>query len=359
MKLKWATEINYLRAFLFLQLLSLSCLSGNESSEESSMFSIKGGLPSPGANLGNITTSEEDNEVDPLILKLCNKQEILAELEKMPIEALWDGFLRNQVDLYFDQEIGLFSEESWWQEAQDVLEIGSGNGEYLSRVALLFENKKYLGIEKKGDFVIASNIRFQDIHLLPSSKVMPKRSMIHLARKYDVVIFRFTLQHLQDPLQALNHAKGYLKPGGCLLLIDVCDSFYKTSHPILYLEEVAKWLDEKNGQQTTGNRLITLQLLKNLKDKENLFAQTFDVLFSNLDETGNGNIESKQMIWQSQKERTLYFNHALYFLEILKKGTWKLPVDSSAAYDELRVFLDDQTFWIRPGVHVMVLRKNE
>lgn len=170
-------------------------------------------------------------------------------------------------------------------------------------------------------------------------------------------MFRLTLQHLRNPLLALEHASHYLKPGGCFLIIDAMDSFKQTSHPTLTLQEAAKLLNEKNSQQTTGNRLITMQILQSFRDNEDWIAQNFDVLFTNLDETGNANPKSKQIIWRSQKERTLSFNQSIHFVEILKKGPWQIPVDSSAAYDELRVFLDDETSWIRPGVHVMVLRK--
>jgi hypothetical protein len=104
---------------------------------------------------------------------------------------------------------------------------------------------------------------------------------------------------------------------------------------------------------------VSFQILKSLKSDEDQLAQRFDILFTNIDEFGNANSESQPILWQSQRDRTLYFNHTLHFLEILKKGTWKVPVDSSKAYDELRVFLDNEQAWNRPGQHVIVLRKKE
>ena len=40
----------------------------------------------------------------------------------------------------------------------------------------------------------------------------------------------------------------------------------------------------------------------------------------------------------------------------LKKDK-KLSIDSDAAYDEMRVYLDDESSWVRPGAHIMVLKK--
>jgi ubiquinone/menaquinone biosynthesis C-methylase UbiE len=304
----------------------------------------------------DIETNTAASKEDLLRIRLSDKQSILAEIETLALGPLWDYFLKNQVQLYFDQEKEYFSQEDWWRQAQSVLEIGSGNGEYLSRMSRTFTNKKYLGMEKTKELVQTTNMRFQkdeNITFIEGDAQVFNESLVE---SYDVIIFRFLLQHLQNPMAAIDHAHRYLKPQGSILIIDICDSFRKTSHPIPYFDAIIRILNERNKQFSLGNRLISSQILRSLKNDQAPLAQQFDLCFSNIDECGNPHI-NQPIQYLTQKERTLHFNHLLHIYEILKKGPWQIPVDLSRAYDELRIFLDSEQAWVRSGEHVLVLRK--
>lgn len=101
MKVNCKTKRKYLWASLFLQMLSGSFLSAHASPEpkeqtkDSDLQPIKGNFSNSGDHLTYQGTSEMD-EVDRLMVKLCNKSALLAQLDKLTIEELWDCFLKNQ-----------------------------------------------------------------------------------------------------------------------------------------------------------------------------------------------------------------------------------------------------------------------
>lgn len=77
-----------------------------------------------------------------------DKPTCIERLNEANDAELWNVFLGIQADLFFDHEVRWIEQETWWSQAQRVLEIGSGNGAYLSRLAGKFQEKTFQGIEK-------------------------------------------------------------------------------------------------------------------------------------------------------------------------------------------------------------------
>lgn len=282
-----------------------------------------------------------------------DKATCLEQLEKASKEQLWDAFLEGQAMLFFDSEIQWIAYQNWLSQAKTVLEIGSGNGVYLSKFAEKFQDKSFHGIELLPLSVSQSNERFSREGLtfdLGDAETFNDQ----LVDSSDIVLFRLTLQHLDHPLMALNHAWHYLSSDGHVIIIDSCDSARISSHPIEEVETTLRSVSELQKEKGKGNRKITLEILNLLECKQSPLAELYEVLFSNLDR--DGHIQHESICLKGEHNRQLYFNHSLLFLKVLSL-TYHIPVELSRAYDELKEYLEDENAWMVPGMHFLVLKR--
>lgn len=282
------------------------------------------------------------------------KESLLHFLQDTSEKKLWNIFLEVQADLFFEGENKIFINSPWWTNAEKILEIGSGNGAYLSRLASKDPNKIYEGVEKEQEFVEEANCKFNDSDISFSegdAEVLDPEKM----SSYDVVLFRLTLQHLNNPRTALKYAWKYLKPNGHIVIIDSCDSARKTSHQTPCIEnalEQVNVLQEKKSDQ--GNRRITIELLNEMFNTESDLGQLFALVDSNLDR--NGMVLKNSIVFSGDEDRARLFAHMLYLLALLQKK-YQIPVDWERAYEEIRGYYEDENAWLSPGLHFLVMRK--
>ncbi len=282
-----------------------------------------------------------------------DKQTSLELLETADLDSLWDNFLSVQTELYFTQEADLIEGQKFWQKAENVLELGSGNGAYLHKLSARFQDKNYLGIEKQSKPVSQSEQNFSGSKLKFREGDAEVTSE-DLKDQFDVVLFRLTLQHLRNPRLALEHAYTYLKDGGHVVIIDAYDAARTTSHPIATLEEASRQHNEKNKKEEKGNRRITMEVLGELKKGAGPLSKLYEVVFTNLNEQG---LVLKNVVkFENKQEMKLYFTLSLLYLGILHYG-WGIPVDFPKAYEELQVMLEDEQAWTCPGMHFLILKK--
>ena len=274
-------------------------------------------------------------------------------LEEADLPELWNYFLKGQANLYFDQEAEWLSEKDCWKRAQSILELGSGNGAYLSRLSETFKGKTFLGIEKQISFVEQSNAQFgrSGLTFIEGDAEVEYEQY---ENQFDAVLYRLTLQHLKDPKRSLELAHQYLKKDGYVFIIDSYDPAKVSSHEIHVFEEASRQHNERNRATLKGNRRITIEILEDLQNRNGSLSNLYEVVHTSLD--GQGNRLEKGIRFESEQDRKRYFNHALLFLSILKKG-YEVPVDLSKAYSELQVYLEDETSWICPGMHLLILKK--
>lgn len=279
--------------------------------------------------------------------KAC--QEALSNAE---LSELWNVFLKGQAYLYFDKEQDLFQSSSGWQEAKEVLELGSGNGAYLRQLADVFEKKRYVGIEWQAPLVAQSSSQFGREGV--EFTIGNAEENQNLSGQFDAVLYRMTLQHLKNPRRSLELSHGYLREGGRVYILDSYDPAKSSSHEIVTHTEASRLHNEKNKATQKGNRRITIEILAELEKGEGPLKDLFEVERTTLDAMGN-RLE-KGIRFESKEEMRRYFNHAMLFLAILKKG-YEIPVDLAQAHEEMQVFLNDEPAWMSPGIHFMVLKK--
>lgn len=288
-------------------------------------------------------------------LEKYDKETCLDILQKADLAALWDQFLKTQSALFFDQETNVIADEPWWIKAENILEMGSGNGVYLHKLLKKFGDKSYVGVEKQPQLVEQSKKIFNTskLEFLEGDAEIEDRKFLG---QFDVILFRLTLQHLNAPWLALEHAYKYLKQGGRIFIIDAYDPVRSSSCKLSSLEEASRKHNELNKKNARGNRLVTMEILNALYNSEGPLKGMYEVEFTNLDTKGE--LLKKVVVFEGESDRKLYFNQVLLYLAILDKS-WQIPVDFSKAYDELKIYLEDKDAWIHPGTHYLVLRKTD
>ena len=275
-------------------------------------------------------------------------------LQESRLFDLWDHFLRGQARLMFsNHDKEWFSQKKWWNSANNVLEIGSGNGSYLSLISEAFPNKKLEGVDFNSKYVDQATAEYAhqgiSFRLGNAEEELPA----HQGR-FDVVFFRFTLQWLKHPERALELAHRYLKPGGILLIIDSYDPAAHSSRVIDSLENSVRQLHERTRETAKGNRRISMEILTKLQEGTSPLSRLYRVHHTSLD--GNGNRLERGLCFESQDELERYLNQNLLFFGILEKQ-YGISVDLPTARREIQSYIDEKGFQTAPGVHYLVLEK--
>ncbi|MBS3903722.1 MAG: class I SAM-dependent methyltransferase [Simkania sp.] len=283
----------------------------------------------------------------------CGKTVCLKKIKDASNSELWGIYLSAQAHLFFDAEARWIEETAWWSQTKKVLEIGSGNGVYLSKLAERFPEKLFQGIEKLPPLVKQSNEDFG------SSRLSFYEGDAEVFHKYwvgsaDTILFRFTLQHLTDSIRALKNAWHYLVPGGYLLIIDSCDIARRSSHPISAIEDALQLVAERQREKGWGNRRVTLDLLKTLTMGKTFLDHPYELIFSNLDQEGK--VLCSTIHFTERRNPKLGFGLNLLFLNLLHR-TYQIPIDLDKAYDQLKDHLKDEKARTSPGIHFLILKK--
>ncbi len=277
----------------------------------------------------------------------------LERLEKSTNEELWDAFLEGQAELFFEPEFQWIATQGWGEDVKSILEIGSGNGAYLSKLADQFQEKTYYGIEKLPLSVKQANERYARDKVVfqeGDAEIFNEQ----LSNSAEVALFRLTLQHLKNPLLALQNTWHYLLPNGNVLIIDSCDLAKKTSHSITAVDKALELVAESQRNKGIGNRKITLEILQMLENQQSQLSELYEVVSSSLDTTGQ--ILHENIRLEGERTRKLYFNHNLLFLTLLHR-TYQVPIDIDKAHNELKAYLANENAWTVLGMHYLVLKK--
>jgi ubiquinone/menaquinone biosynthesis C-methylase UbiE len=134
---------------------------------------------------------------------------------------IWDRMQRLQTDFCFAQELAVFQTMPAWTSARTVLDVGTGNGYYLGRLAEWFPDKRYVGI----DYCEPLLVRARHAPPPPAEVTLVDADVEQFTASapFDAVVMRLLLQHLDDPAAALARAAQLTRPGGVLFVIDALD----------------------------------------------------------------------------------------------------------------------------------------
>ncbi len=280
--------------------------------------------------------------------KTC--EEILHAAEP---SDLWNYFLRGQANLYITQDEQWLSQKGWWTGAQNILELGSGNGVYLSLLSERFTDKRFLGVENQPLLVKQSDAEFGRSGLA-FIEGDAERDYEQYRNQFDIVLYRLTLQHLKNPKHSLKLAHQYLKQDGYVIIIDSYDPARISSHEFPSLDKVASQIKERNQAAAKVNRRISIEILEELQNRTGSLSPLYEVVHTSLDI--HGNRLERGIRFESEQDRKRYLNQNLLFMTIWKK-IYGISVDLGEAYSELQAHLENDNYWTSPGIHYLVLKK--
>lgn len=150
--------------------------------------------------------------------QLGRRPDPLFRTEDMDLAEMWDAIQRYQVDFAIHQELTAYFTSREWERARTVMDLGTGNGHYLMKIARSFPDKQYHGTDKSSELIAiakkkgsAHGIRFSSGDLFDA------------VGSYDFIIMRLLLQHLSDIDALLDKAASITNPGGSAFVMDAHD----------------------------------------------------------------------------------------------------------------------------------------
>jgi 2-polyprenyl-3-methyl-5-hydroxy-6-metoxy-1,4-benzoquinol methylase len=124
----------------------------------------------------------------------------------------------------------------------DILDVGCGDGLFFERLSHFGSVE---GVEPDAELVDPKNPYFRKIHICPfNSKFQP-------GKLYSLILMLDVLEHLEDPVAALQHALSLLQPDGILLLTLPAFRVLWTNHDLLnhHLDRYTKSSFKRIAQQ--------------------------------------------------------------------------------------------------------------
>lgn len=187
--------------------------------------------------------------------------------KKTDLKTIWLDLQKFQVDFAFRQEMSLYYQSPNWISSNRILDAGCGNGYYSKLLSQVFIGKQFVGVDISPELIdTAIEDNQQENFSFIAGDFLDSKG------PFDAIIMRLFLQHLQDPLEAVDKAIHLLRPGGCLLIIDSVDS---CRH---YYPDIPKFRDLFNlyrSQQRSvmRNRDIATHVADYVKDSQNWKVQ--------------------------------------------------------------------------------------
>jgi ubiquinone/menaquinone biosynthesis C-methylase UbiE len=134
------------------------------------------------------------------------------------VEDIWIRLHSTQTDFCFGQELSWYFTSSAWLQSERVIDLGTGSGYYLHRLAEIFPEKDFHGIDVNDVFLSTAKraVRGRNVHF-------DKGDVCTVEGQYDAAIIRLVMQHLNDVEAALQNLVRLLRPGGVAFIIDAAD----------------------------------------------------------------------------------------------------------------------------------------
>lgn len=132
------------------------------------------------------------------------------------VEA-YSKMLKYQADICFPFEATFFYSLGI-EGAENIVEIGSGNGYYLNKLSKFFCRPNYFGFDINEDLVSESK-KYQNITFEVGTND-------RVEKKHNIIILRLLLHHLQNPVTFVSSIYEKMGPETTLVIIDAYDSMF-------------------------------------------------------------------------------------------------------------------------------------
>jgi len=135
-----------------------------------------------------------------------------------------------QVDLFWDEEQKIYSEIELPTKPR-ILEIGSGPGFYIKKLANLYPDATLVSFEYDKDFTAFQRTLFKGELAERIEIVNGDINTIEGLGEFDLVVSRMVLEHLPEPEKVFNKMNAFVKVGGYFILLDNDFSNHLRTYP--------------------------------------------------------------------------------------------------------------------------------
>lgn len=131
---------------------------------------------------------------------------------------IWNLLHRLQTDFSLPQELTVYHTCTAWLTARNVLDIGTGNGYYLSQLAARFPDKRFVGVDLSEELIELANAEASADNV----EFFVDR-LETISGNYDFGMLRLVLQHIPNAATVLPRLAEFIVPDGHCLIIDALD----------------------------------------------------------------------------------------------------------------------------------------
>ena len=181
-------------------------------------------------------------------------QNKLLDMRRAYALSRWDQLLEAQTDVFFPHEIEFFLSCPPWSRARAVLDVGCGNGYYLSKLKTFFPQKSYTGIDVAprlvdiaGSNAASAGIAF---HAADFFDYRPDQ-------RFDVVLMRLIGQHMRGIGDVLERAGELLNEGGSVVVIEPDPDNFANRPRTPMFDELLRAVKTHAGQQERNKSDLT------------------------------------------------------------------------------------------------------
>lgn len=167
-----------------------------------------------------------------------------------------------QVELFWSNEFKLY-ERIHPKRNVNILEIGSGPGFYLKKLIELLPEATFTSLERDPGYCVYQETLFAGEPLEKIKIINGDIEHYHDIGKFDLIVLRLLLEHVQHPEEILRKLHSFLNTGGKVIIIDNdFDNHLKTYPRIPELSDLYKAYCEsqiaEGGDPYIGRRLPSL-----------------------------------------------------------------------------------------------------
>lgn len=138
--------------------------------------------------------------------------------------------LEIQAEAYGYLDIPILLQELNRYSGGNALDIGTGDGSFLLKIAEKNPTITYLGIEPNAELLAKAESRLAKMRL-PNVQLRQAEFDSEYKNRYDVILARFTLQHTEHPRAFVQNVYDSLPPGGGFFCIEPVYDYYDCEPP--------------------------------------------------------------------------------------------------------------------------------
>lgn len=250
---------------------------------------------------------------------------------------VWDEIQCIQTDFCFLQEASAYYMSDYWvRNVQSVLDVGTGNGYYLSKLIERFPEKQYTGIDISQELIDIAKSRLANFDVQ-----LKAQDYFTTTGIYDFVIMRLFWQHLpQNRIrEALDKLREITHPDSSVLIIDAFDEARRFVPDLPELRKVIAAYTQQ--QRTIGRNREIIKVLIDWASTANKSWQLGCDIFLFMPSTITGYLQLYKRIYELWIE--------------LFECLGELEIDLAPVKQELSEWHENDHAFTQAGLHIIRL----